>query len=501
MSILKNTLNNKGFINSQIDTLFKKDSIYTALFDLNTSINILTLHYTKTIEPSIIKKYRLTFRDNKIILKWDLIASFLNDLLESYQKKGFPFTQIKLKNIFIKNNASTADIEITSFQQRYIDSIVVKGYDQFPKSFLKYYLALKPQTLFNTSKLNTASKRLKTLSFVENIKPPEILFTQNKTDLYLYLKKKPSNTFDGLIGFASKENGKGLIFNGYLDINLINSLNTGEKLSILFKSNGNDQQSFNLKTEFPYAFNSRITPHLDFKINKQDSSFVKVEADLGVKYPLNYKSSLGILLNLESSSNLLTQEINSIKSYSSYYYGISYNFKSFYNDDLSSEKFSLNAHILKGTKTLNNSTENQIKLELTASYLWRVNYKNAFYIKGINGLLDANNYVQNELFRIGGFNSIRGFNEESIFASKYTILNLEYRYNTTNSDYLYTITDFANYTSPLLNLNTNLYSFGIGYKFSSKIGVLNISYALGKSSNQTFNIKDAQFHVNLKTAF
>ena len=44
---------------------------------------------------------------------------------------------------------------------------------------------------------------------------------------------------------------------------------------------------------------------------------------------------------------------------------------------------------------------------------------------------------QNELFRIGGLKTLRGFDEESIFASVYSIFTLEYRFILEQNSYYY----------------------------------------------------------------
>jgi len=499
-NILKK-LAEKGFLNSQLDKFYINDSLYTAVFKFGRPIRKIKIHYSQSVDVPLLKKYILNHNNKTLTLKWSLVEPFLNNLLETYQKMGQPFTQIRLKNIRLEKDQATADLDIIKNTSRYIDEIVVKNYTDFPKTYINYYLELKPHSLYNPTKLNDISKRLKSLDFVEEIKLPELLFTKTKTKVYLYLKKKHTNTFDGLIGFTSKQNRNGLIFNGYLDINLKNVLNSGETLALLFKSNGENQQIFNLKTAFPYAFKSKITPAVNFNIYKQDTTFINVNANIGIKYPVNYNSNIGLQINLESSSNLLSQEIASVKTYNAFYYGLTYSLKTFQNDDLFSEKFNLEISALKGFKTFNNSKDKQFKLQLTASYLWLLNYKSAFYIRSQSGFLNADNFIKNELTRIGGFNTIRGFDEESIFVSNYSIINLEYRYKTAESDFLYTVSDFANYTDPILNSNSNLYSFGLGYQFLSKIGYINLSYVLGKASNQDFNLKNAQIHFNIKAKF
>ncbi len=48
-------------------------------------------------------------------------------------------------------------------------------------------------------------------------------------------------------------------------------------------------------------------------------------------------------------------------------------------------------------------------------------------------MLDSDGEITtNELFRIGGYNSLRGFNEQSLFTDFYAFGGVEYRYLVSN---------------------------------------------------------------------
>ena len=144
-------------------------------------------------------------------------------------------------------------------------------------------------------------------------------------------------------------------------------------------------------------------------------------------------------------------------------------------------------------ETTNNSFP-QIKITSTISYLLDLNKKAGFYLRNKTGLLKSENYFDNELFRIGGSSSIRGFNEQSIFVKNYTLQNIEYRYATSSDSYLYTITDLA-----IISTNQNkekLYSLGIGYLFNTNNSQINISTAVGTNTKNPLDFKNTQFFVN-----
>jgi len=491
----------QGFFNTKLDSIVLSGNRYTAYLNLGRPIKSINIKYNTLISLKILKKYTTVYNDSSFTIKFKYIEPLLNNLSNNFETQGRSFTQLKLKNISFKNGMASADLAISKTEQRRITEIVLKNYKNFPKTFLRYYLNIKKNDIFNKAKIKNVSRRIKYLNFVTEIKPAEVLFTKNKTNLYLYLKKTKINTVDGLLGFSSKENGQGLLFNGYLNLNLVNTFNTGETLSLLFKNNGLSQQKFNIGANLPYIFKTKITLNAYLNIYKQDSSYVNINSNFVIQYPINYNNNIGLSINNRSSVNLLTNNTGNIVSYNTAFFGLNFNHNLLSNDLNFDKILSLQANVSIGTKKTGNTKTKQYILNLTASYILPFNYKNAIFFKNNSAFLSSKSYLTNELFRLGGYNSIRGFKEESIFASKYSILNIEYRHKTNKASYLYSITDFGVIINPFLPKKLNLYSFGIGYKFLAKMGIVNLSYVLGKSGNQPLKIKNSLLNINIKSKF
>ena len=71
----------------------------------------------------------------------------------------------------------------------------------------------------------------------------------------------------------------------------------------------------------------------------------------------------------------------------------------------------------------------------------------------------------NELFRIGGYNSFRGFNEQSLFTDFYAFGGVEYRYLVSNQSIFDVFGQLANVRNSSLKTTSKLYSFGLGLIF------------------------------------
>ena len=488
-------LKNLGYFTNTIDSVKNTKQQYIAYFNLNSKIDSAIITTNKGSEIYL-EKFKI--KENTFSIPIEKLQATLSEISTNLELEGKSFSKVKLKNITIKSKTLFAHLIINPSKKRTLNKVIIKGYENFPKSYLKNYFNIKSSDIFNQQKISEISEASNNLDFIKEIKSPEILFTKDSTLLYMYLKKHQNNSFDGIIGFASKENGD-LLFNGNLEIQLNNILNTGEKFGLFWNSIGEEKQELKLNTETPYIFNSRFSPELTFSIYKQDSTFINSKFDSKIGYHINSKIKLSLTYNAEKSENLKEKLSNNIETYSNYFLGLQLKYSIPKNDYFLNNKFQLDINPSFGSRETTNKTTNQFKLEGSTSYLWELNSRNSIFIKNKTGYLNSDSYINNELFRIGGASSIRGFNEQSLFTNKYTFVNLEYRYLTSEKSYLYTITDLAKVN--LNSKNQNLIGLGLGYLFNTSNSQINMSLSLGKVKQQETDLKSIKLTINWKNYF
>jgi hypothetical protein len=479
-----------GYFLSTIDSVLQKNKKYTVYINFQEKVDSVKLKYANT-PILVLKKYN--FKDNQVKLPINQLKQFLTEFSTQQEIKGAAFSKVQLQNFKIKNKTLFAEINFTSSEKRTIDKVIFKGYENFPKSFVQNYFNIQSKTTFNKKKLSEISKLSKALNFASEIKPPETLFTKDATFVYVYLKKTKGSSFDGLVNFASQETGK-FQFNGYLDLKLKNILNKGESFNLLWNRFRNERQEFSIAAKIPYIFNTKLSAELSFSIYKQDTTFLSTRLQTNLKYQIKNKTNLYATFLSENSENTATTIQNNISSYKNYFIGFGYEYRSLKNDVFRNDTFYVNINPSFGKRSTTNNIFSQIKITSTISYLLDLNKKASFYLRNKTGLLESENYFDNELFRIGGNNSIRGFNEQSIFVKNYLLQNIEYRYATSADSYLYTITDLA-----IISANQNkekLYSLGIGYLFNTNNSQINISTAVGTDTKNPLDFKNTQFFVN-----
>ena len=156
-------------------------------------------------------------------------------------------------------------------------------------------------------------------------------------------------------------------------------------------------------------------------------------------------------------------------------------------------------------ETAEKTKSSQIFITIEASHNFNLNKKNSINIKSQNYYLQSNRYLDNELYRFGGFNSIRGFTENSLRAYFTTSLLTEYRYIIAPSLYVYSILDYCIYKNRT-NLeqvdNTNkLLAAGLGFGLQTKNGIFKFALANGKSENQIMQFYNTIVHISYNVKF
>jgi len=119
------------------------------------------------------------------------------------------------------------------------------------------------------------------------------------------------------------------------------------------------------------------------------------------------------------------------------------------------------------------------------------------------GTLLSGNYFRNELFQIGGYKLMRGYDEESIYARHYGIATAEFRLLTGTNSYLFAFTDggLSRYQDELRQLSRKHIGFGLGMNLQSGNSQVNLSWAVGNANQQGLDFRQSKIHLGILNFF
>lgn len=494
------SLKKTGNINAIVKSFLMIDSLnFNVEIEKNQKIKYLQVINEAKFDE-LVKSILSSYKSEEGLIKIDEIDIIVREISKKLSKEGFPFAKVNFKNHDLsQSSVIRSNLNIDYGSRRYLDKIIVKGYEDFPENFTKNIFKINKNRFFDIDKATKQSKLIDNTNFARNIKEPEILFTNDSTSLYLYLEKIRRNSFDGFISFDSEENSGKINIQGYAKISLNNTFNTGEKINFDFKSQKNQDRSLNSNFIFPYFLGSPFNLKYSLNLIQKDSSYTSNENSIDLELNLN-KVKVGI--GFQKNESYSDSQIEFVENFNSKLYNVSSEYFIPDSDDkLISEKFKLLVKYGSGKKIqLNNESHlNKFKLELFKKF----NFSSRFKLQSsfIREKINSKNLVNNELIRFGGSESIRGFDDNSIFADGYTLLATNLNFYLNDTIYIYGIFDLANYTNSILDLDQNIYSGGIGFSTLTENGVISINYSKGNNWGNSFNLKNAKINVIFTTFF
>ena len=503
---ITNLLIDKGYIDARILSLKKMDSVssYTGTIDVQSFYKYILITLPDNEElRNFIKLAGLDIEENTIKVETAFAKALLENLTTLAANNGMPFASFQLTDIIKTNNNSlTANLLFESKTKRTVDDIVIKGYEKFPKTYLQRYAGIKINKTFNQEELLNQNSRLNALPFAKSIKEPEVLFKKDSTTVYFYLEQTTSNSFDGFLGFATDETTNNVRLDGYIDLQLTNNLNYGETLLLNYKSDGGDQSQLNIRATLPYLFKSPLGLETELSLFRKDSTFSITSQKAKAFYSISPAISASVGYQSTQSENLQDNliESNTTVDYTANKFIFSGKYHQIQDNYFFPTKATFSIDGSLGSRTTD-QIERQVGLEVDASTIINLNPKNLLYLRSTTRTLWSDDFLTNELFRFGGITSIRGFEENSIFANFLSTLNTEYRYVFNQSLYVHSLIDLGYFENSIDSQALGLFSFGVGTGIRTKAGVLKIIIANGKNENENFDFNNTKLHFQLAIRF
>ena len=526
IQVLVSLLSSKGYPTASVDSVFENDNATIIHLFLGKQYQWIKM-VPDGIEKAAMDESGFREKDYKgKLLNIQQLLGLQQKILDYYEKSGYPFAEIFLDSIRLDDEKMEALLRARKGPLYHIDSIRVLGKVKISKQFLRHYLAIPNGSLYNKERLELVDKRMLELPYLQTIQPSDITMLGSGSILNLYLAPKRSSQANFLIGFlpSSDQSGK-LQLTADVNLDLKNALSNGESILLKWQQLQPKSPRLNLGFQQPYIFNSGFGLDFAFDLFKKDSTFLQVNALLGLQYLLSVNQSgkvfvqwqnsfllgTGVDTNLVKATKKLPPNID-VKAVN---VGLEYEWN---KTDYKLNPRSGNEIKLTGSVGIKNIKKNneilnlqdpafnyaslydsvkarsyQFRVKLAAAHFFPVG-KQATVKTGINGAVFISpSTFRNELFQIGGYKLLRGFNEESIYATQYAVLTAEYRYLLKQNSYMFAFVDggWVKNKYQTVDLNNSFIGVGLGLAFETRFGLLNISYAAGKRNDVKLNLREA----------
>jgi outer membrane protein assembly factor BamA len=500
LTAIKTTLFAKGYLFSVAD-LTKQDTSLKLI--INPGAQVKTGYINLQLPKGFAIPQYTNLKPYRGVADSTSLRKEINRYLSFFENRGYPFVTITPADYQLINDTLNLNLKINPGPLITIDSLVIKGFDRFSKNVLKYDLKYTKGMLYQERYLNDIINYTNQIEYLQMSRPPAVAFTQSKTVLYTYLEEVKGNQIDGVIGLNTEEDGK-VIFNGDIQLRLLHLFKKGEDISIRWRRPDESVQAFNVDLEIPYLIKTPVWLQANLGIFRQDSTFVNTEAQGLLKYLLESGSFLSGGVSYTASNVLLDNEsATSFKSFNTTAYKLGLELKKTNRAIVPTKGFKLITYGLTGLRKSEDENQRQYGWQVTADQ-WIPIFGNHILKLGIRSeALFGGQLYTNELYRIGGLKTLRGFNEQSIYTGRYGIGTIEYRYMIGTYDYLTLFSDlaYAENNAGEQFTSTFLTGLGAGINFQTRAGMFSLFYALGKDDQNPFDLRTSKVHFGYVNRF
>ncbi len=533
---LQNTLLSKGYPAASVDSVHYDSAkatvyLYTGRYYEVASISISD-EDQRLVEQSGWNMRSLQSKP----LTTAHISAFQSGILNYLENNGYPFARLQLDSIVFNNEKMAAKLKIEEGPLYKIDSIRVYGNAKIANTFLQQYLQIPNGTIYRKAILQNISKKLSELPYLQEQQTWNMTMLGTGSVLNLYLQSRKSSQVDVLVGFLPSNeqtiNNK-ILITGDANINLRNAFGTGEIIGLNWQQIQIKSPRLNLAFQQPFVFGSAFGIHTTFDLFKKDSSFLNLNFLAGLQYALSTAQKGSVFIQ-NLTTNLLSVDTSLVKRVkklpdqidaSSFNLGVSYEINTTDYRFNPKRGFEVNWIASAGLRKLRKNNviltlkdplfsyaslydsvkqnSYQLRARLNAAYYIQAGQQSTFKTAVNSGWFHSPAVFRNELFQIGGYKLLRGFDEESIFASGYVTGTFEYRYLIGINSFLSSFIDAGWTANNSNNLHTrNKYlGGGIGLALETKAGIINISYAAGKRDDSKFNLRQSKIHIGYVNYF
>ena len=446
----------------------------------------------------------------------------IEQLLIEFENTGHPFAKVIINSVEVfvdsinNENLAALYLKIESGKENRIDKIDIRGNTSTKDYVIIRELRFETGEPYIQKQIEEFPQRLNRLRFFEPVALPQFYInSKNEGILLIEVKEKNTNNFDGIIGYIppGKNESSGYV-TGLVNISLRNLFGTGRAAAIKWNKYSRSSQELDLKYLEPWFLGFPVNINLSLYQRVQDTTYVQRKLEGALEYLATEDVSGSVSIATETVVPTI-RTIPVFTVYNSSYITTGLNLKIDTRDDpyaptkgiLFVNSYSFSRKTINGpaeyiTHNLKTSIDLQ-RFSSSLSFFYELFSRQVIAI-GVTGKeLKGPTFENGDLYRLGGTNSLRGYREDQFLGSRIFWSNFEYRALFTRRSYGFLFFDTGYYFRPeeseknIPKSEDFLYGFGLGLNLETGLGVLSVSYALGRGD--TFS--DGKIHFGILNEF
>lgn len=450
------------------------------------------------------------------------IVKLFDKILSQSENEGFPFAAMKLDSLSRNESGFSGSLNIDLGPYITFDTVKISGNSKTKRMYMAKFLQILPGEPFSQRKIEQAVSQIKNLPYLRWAGEPEISFQNEEATLYLPINDRKINTLDGIIGFLPNEFEENkLLITGQFDLGLYNVGGKGRNYNLNWQRLSQYSQNLRVGAIEPMVLGSMIDIGASFYLLKEDTTFLNRDFRLDFGYRFKSDSYIKFFGRRQSGDLLATSNLREIQELPDFAdfrynnYGVSYQLTKLDDILMPRRGFYGQAEFAIGNKEILENTglppvvyeglerktiQYYIKSDIFKHFYFSNNW--GLMTKASAGVLVNENLLGNDLYRLGGLRSIRGFNENFFFANNYIYFTAEPRFYFDTYSYFMIFVDAGRIENNVQDLQTDFpLATGLGFSLETSGGIFNFIYALGMSNSQDFALNLSKIHFGYTGRF
>lgn len=537
LSDLRDFFFQKGHLAFSIDSLFA-DSIHTrAVAYVGPAMYWLSVHPADSASEFWFDAARIRpARWRGRVLEPAALAALQRQLLEAAENNGYPFAAVGLDSLmWDSTGAARAVVRVSLGRFFQFQTVELSGDLRLPKPYLRNYLAIRPGEPYSRARVLGLRRELEALPFAEVAGNPAVNFAGNEANLKVFLRKKRASRFDFLIGLlprSAETGGSGLVVTGSASALFHNALNLGEQFSLEYDRLRPETQKLDVQARVPYLLGTPFGASGRLNIFRRDSTWVDAQYEFGIQYLFSGQDYLKTFwenrsLSLQQVDTFAIRETRRLPA------SLDQRQNSF---GLEAARIRLDSRLnpRRGlalymrtaagfSRILRNNTIEGLVDSRDSSFRYASLYDTVatravrYRLEGraegyipmfrsvalklavrVSGIVSDKPVYNNEQYRLGGNKLLRGFDEESLFATRWSVATTELRLLIGPNSFFSVFSDYAYLENTTVRTRAFLrpWGFGAGLNLETRGGIFGISLSVGRrDTGQAVDFRAAKFHL------
>ncbi|WP_420576890.1 hypothetical protein [Ekhidna sp.] len=452
---------------------------------------------------------------NLDVYKGKKLAKQLERELDNYSNSGYPFASISLDSLSLNGEVLSGKLQIKSGPEIAYDSAYFFSPIKTNHSYIYQLLDIVPGGKFSERSYAQISKKVERSSFLSIQRPTDLSFRNKKAKVFLDLKEEAANTFQGVLGLQQNGSQSSTLV-GNIELDIQNLFRFGKQFMFSWERFSEESQRLNILYKHPFFLDSKISPSFRFDLLKQDTTFLTRQFGLGVytyiaprvELFLEYEQTKGTLL----STDIQFLEGTGLAGFTRSLYSLRLSQGNLMNLGRLTDGVVWAASGGAGRKSVDRNLDvpdayydtiqtntNFYQFEGVFAYQLKTFKRQAFFHHLTAGSIENDQLLQNELYRVGGLTTLRGFNEKAIFARHYFLSRMEFRSFFEERSYAYVFYDQLIYQRR--DLRDYPFGVGLGFALATSSGQFTFALAVGNSENQSISFSTMKAHFGYISRF